>query len=87
MCAVFRDVQEVAQGRVWLETVEGYRVPYEYYATVARLRFSSLRDTSALKLGEDNIDRYGSPFRKEKAEARTLVAVTETRTILLMSII
>ncbi|KAJ9610772.1 hypothetical protein H2200_005549 [Cladophialophora chaetospira] len=79
VCGMFRDIEEIAEGKVWVETEDGCRLPREYHQSESRFDTKPLRASTVEELNEDVVPKgYGSLFRKEKVYGGTLLPVQES---------
>ncbi|OAG42447.1 hypothetical protein AYO21_03323 [Fonsecaea monophora] len=69
---------DMFEGQVWVETMEGYRVPSVYLKQNLRFKQSVAKSTLLLKRRRTGAAAKGTLFSKEKAEGRLLLRVQET---------
>ncbi|KIW33861.1 uncharacterized protein PV07_00677 [Cladophialophora immunda] len=70
-------LMDTAEGSVWTETVEGYRLPSIYLKQHSRFDGSVVKRTSLLKKKQVGPRAHGALFAKEQAEGRQLLRVQE----------
>lgn len=74
----FDDLANIAEGRFWVETSEGYRLPHNYFNTKLRFGPSNLEELPIMSPAQIKVNEHGSLFRTEKAEGRHLLLARET---------
>ena len=75
----FKDIEDVAEGRVWVETEPGHRVPREYYLAESRFEATPLQVSTIQEFHFDQSSEFhGTLFEKEQREGRTLLRMEES---------
>lgn len=75
LCGSFRDLQNIAEGHAWVDTTDGYRLPWDYYHKQSRFTDSTLRDYSVLVLDYCALENFRTLFVDEQKEGHELLPV------------
>ncbi|KAJ9602177.1 hypothetical protein H2200_013297 [Cladophialophora chaetospira] len=78
ICGKWRDIEDLAEGGVWIETREGHRLPKDYFQVQPRFDSSVLKARDIEEINEDAAQEYGSLFCLEREEGKKLLVGTET---------
>ena len=77
-CGSWSDCMNLAEGQVWIQTSNGYRVPSVYFRTEGRFKDSELQIPALMSDAKMDTRVMGTLREKETAKGRLLLVVRES---------